>query len=194
MTDCVINRFLQVNCQLCHTGSTFGKLTSMYCTWYFWRSEDTLYVSSMERYNENEKGNKDVYLNHMKKTLVLIIAAIHQKRPEVYGRALRPLDLTRVSIQPSFFSAVTSFPDAVAFKARKSFLLCWTWVWHFKIKLYLCILSSFAWVSSSHALPSRYSVWIYQSHLFYILETKTFVSSSKEQKTICNHPFFAAHL
>jgi len=131
MTDCIMNHFLQVNCQLSHTESTFGKLTSIYCTWYFWRSGDALYVSSMEHYDESEKGDKDVYLNHMKKTLVLIIAAIHEKSPKIYGRVLQPLDLTRVCIQPSLTNTVTSVPDVVAFKARKSLVLCWTWVWRF---------------------------------------------------------------
>jgi hypothetical protein len=191
MTDCVINHFLQVNCQLSHARSMFGKLTSMYCTWYFWRSDYMLHVSTVEHYKENEKGNKDIYLNHMKKTLVLIIAAIHQKSPAIYGRALGVFDLTRGNTKPSNPISVASFRDAVAFKAWKFLVSCWTWVRHFKTRLFLCILSCFSCVSSSRALPSKDSIWIYQSHPFYILEMKTVVSSSREQKTICNCPFFA---
>jgi len=136
----------------------------MYCTWYFWRYIDTLYVSPVEHYNEDEKVNKDVYLNHMKKTLVLIIAAIHQKSPSIYGRALRPLDLIQFISQSSISSEVSSFRHAVASRVWKSLVSYWSWVWHFKTK-YLSILSFFlALVPCFEDIPYGYVWGVYSIH------------------------------
>jgi hypothetical protein len=114
-----------VNAQLYVTECTFGKLTSIYRTWYFWRSGNILHVSDAEVFND--RNDEDCYSSHMKNTLVLLIAAIHQRRPGVFGNRLRPLELNPQ--EPSMAMAVAkSLKDTLYGFAWKFTSGCWAWV------------------------------------------------------------------
>ena len=112
-------------------GCTFGKLTSIYCTWYFWKSNDNLYVSDPDV--EEDRSKKEVYMTHMRKTLILIIAAIHKKSPNIFRQDLKCPELTPPATRPaggltSLSRAVVSLGGAADSVARKYFLRCWIWV------------------------------------------------------------------
>jgi hypothetical protein len=96
----------------------------------------------MDHYDD-DRTNKDLYFKHMRKTLVLVIAAIHQKAPEIYGSRLRPVALTPPQ---SASREMLFFHHRAVSMAWKSFLSCWTWVGFVNSMhpawLMTCILSS----------------------------------------------------
>jgi hypothetical protein len=124
------NAFRQVNCQLSTTNCMFGKLTTIYCTWYFWKSGDNLYISELDRFKDRKQ--KEVYYLHMKKTFLLIIAAIHQKYPQMFGTFVWD-DLVPPAAEPAALltamtSGIVSLRNVAGSWTWGSFLAFATWV------------------------------------------------------------------
>ena len=113
-----------MNAQLYVTGCTFGKLTSIYHTWYFWKLEDTLHVSDVKSFSD--RNDEDCYSSHLKNTLVLLIAAIHEKRPDMFGDRLRPLKLNREP--PITMKMAKSLKDTFYGLGWKFISGSWVWV------------------------------------------------------------------
>jgi hypothetical protein len=116
----------------------------MYCVWYFWRSDNTLYISDMERYDI--RTDKKIYSSHMTKTLVLIIAAIHKECPDVFNNILPPPSVTPpktapLSLKVSFYQGVVSLGFVVSSVSWRCLLGCWGWVRYFnylRLALFIC--------------------------------------------------------
>jgi hypothetical protein len=90
-----------------------------------------LFISDMECCDE--RSDKNIYSSHMTKTLVLIIAAIHLKRTNIFSSTLPPPSLTppqsaRLSLKKCFPKAAICFGATTRSMAWESLLGCWTWV------------------------------------------------------------------